>query len=220
MPIKAPILPANGTNFARTNIQTIAQRAAILTELLPDIRKIAEICCGDCQVQAQVYATSLDLEAYRGLDLYPDIVKANQDRGIDCVLGDALDPSVMRQFLAFDVIFFGPPLSMDCDGHQLLSFDKVRPGYGEFTRLLLDELGYQETLICICPRSTDAGNIQKLYHQIKTGHPEWGLRLIHHSYATVTGRGETTPRRLKYVELWFSSHLPDLWELRENYSIG
>jgi len=36
------------STFARTNVQTIAQRAALLRELLPDVRAIGELCCGDC----------------------------------------------------------------------------------------------------------------------------------------------------------------------------
>jgi len=37
--------------FARTNVQTIAQRADLLRELLPHVRAIGELCCGDCSRQ-------------------------------------------------------------------------------------------------------------------------------------------------------------------------
>jgi hypothetical protein len=43
--------------FARTNLQTITQRAALLQQLLPGLASIAEICCGD----------ALDPEALRQL---------------------------------------------------------------------------------------------------------------------------------------------------------
>jgi hypothetical protein len=33
------------TGYARTNRQTIAQRAALIRELLPAARSIAELCC-------------------------------------------------------------------------------------------------------------------------------------------------------------------------------
>lgn len=55
---------------------------------------------------------------------------------------------------------------------------------------------------------------QRLHHQIQTWRKEIGLRLIHHSYATVTGAGEQTDMRLKYVELWFSASLADAWEVQ------
>lgn len=124
-------------SFARTNPQTIAQRVAWLRDLLPGLRSIAEICCGDCSAQAEAYRQYLDLAVYRGLDLKPEIVAANRARGIDCLCGDALDPTVMRQFLDAEVIFFGPPLSVECDGHRLLAFQEVVPGYADFIQLLL-----------------------------------------------------------------------------------
>lgn len=37
--------------FARTNRQTITQRAALMRELLPQTRRIAEVCCDDCTAQ-------------------------------------------------------------------------------------------------------------------------------------------------------------------------
>jgi hypothetical protein len=200
--------------FARTNIQTIQQRAEILCELLPGVQSIAEICCGDCRMQAQVYREQLGIQIYRGLDISAEIVAFNQVHGIDCMQGDALSANTMRQFLVYEVIFFGPPLSMDCDGHRLLTFPQVVPAYSDFIRLLLGELGYQGTLVCISPRDTTLGDAQLLYQQIKTLQPAFGLRLIHYSHATITGLGEAHEPRLKYVELWYSSKLEDLWERR------
>ncbi|HLL54438.1 MAG TPA: hypothetical protein VK447_12870 [Myxococcaceae bacterium] len=206
--------------FARTNPQTVAQRVALLRELVPGARSIAELCCGDCSVQWEAYRRELGVERYRGLDLEPEIVQANRARGIDCVQGNVLDPAVLRPFLDSDVIFFGPPLSEDCDGHRLLSFREVRPGFDAFARLLLGALGYGGLLVCIGPRGTTAGDARYLYEQIKTVRPDFGLRLMHHSHATVTGGGEVTEPRLKYVELWFSNELGDLWEIRQGGPTG
>jgi hypothetical protein len=156
----------------------------------------------------------LGIERYRGLDLVPEIVAANQAQGIDCLCGDVLDPMVLGHFLDFEVIFYGPPLSVACDGHRLLAFHEVVPGYADIARLLLGELGYQGTLVCICPNSTTPGDARWLYDQIKAARPDFGLRLFHSSYATVTGSGIETEPRLKYVELWFSNRLADAWEMR------
>ena len=41
--------------YARTNRQTIEQRAALIRELLPATRSIAELCCGDCTAQWEIY---------------------------------------------------------------------------------------------------------------------------------------------------------------------
>lgn len=60
------------------------------------------------------------------------------------------------------------------------------------------------------------GNISRLYQDIQAYRPDIHLRLIHHSYSTITGSGEATEMRLKYIELWFSSALEDLWEVRES----
>jgi hypothetical protein len=200
--------------FARTNVQTIQQRAALLRELLPDTRTIAELCCGDCSAQSEIYRSHLHIERYVGLDLQPEIVAANRARGIECVQGDTLEPKVLRRFADFDVIFFGPPLSIDCDGHQGLAFHDIVPGYLDFARLLLVDLHFAGTLICIGPKTTHLGDAQWLYEQIGHRRSDVKLRLIHHSYSTVTGAGDNTEPRLKYVELWFSTRLPNAWELR------
>lgn len=202
--------------YARTNRQTISQRAAILQELLPNARSIADICCGDCTQQREIYVQTLNLESYRGLDICPEIVQANQAKGVDCVCGDALDIDVLSQFKGFDVIFFGPPLSVDCDGHTLLGFRQVVPGFDEFLGLLLGELSYDGTVVCICPKSTTMGDAQWLYEQVREVRDDVGLRLIHYSITTLTGDGEITEPRLKYVELWLSSRLGNLWEIRES----
>jgi len=202
--------------FARTNYQTIDQRVAILRELLPSVSSIADICCGDCTRQREIYLQTLNLESYRGLDICPEIVEANQAKGVECVCGDALDIDVLSQFQGFDVIFFGPPLSVDCDGHTLLGFRQVVPGFDEFLRLLFAELGYSGTVVCICPKSTTMGDAQWLYEQVRELRDDVGLRLIHYSITTLTGDGEITEPRLKYVVLWLSCRLTDLWEVRKS----
>jgi hypothetical protein len=202
--------------FARTNAQTIGQRGALLRELVPGLQSVAELCCGDCSRQAEVYRHELGIERYRGLDLEPEIVAANRSHGIDCVHGDVLDPTVLRSFLSFEALFYGPPLSVDCDGHRLLSFREVTPSFSGFARLLLGELRYDGLLVCIAPRGTSLGDARFLYEQIRAVRPDYGLRLIHHSFSTVTGAGEIHPPRLKYVELWFSNRLEDRWEVRES----
>jgi hypothetical protein len=203
-------------NFARTNIQTIHQRAAILREFLPDTKSIAEICCGDCSEQDRIYQELMGIEKYVGLDIQPEIVELNRAKGISCICGDALDKSILQTFLSFDVIFYGPPLSVHCDGHNLLAFREIVLGYQDFVGLLLGELKYSGTLVCICPRDTTMGDVQILYEQVKSLREDFGLRLINYSYSTITGSGETTEWRLKYVELWFSSILEDSWEVRES----
>jgi len=201
--------------FARTNAQTIAQRVTLLRELLPAVRAIGELCCGDCTRQWTAYRKAFPDVSYRGLDIAPYIVAANQARDIACTCGDVLDPATLRQFLAYDVLFFGPPLSQDCDGHNLLAFHEVVPTYADFVRLLWGDLGYQGTLICICPNTTTMGDVQRLYAQTRAVRPDVNLRLLHYSYATRTGLDEVTPLRLKYVELWFSTMFPDAWEVQE-----
>lgn len=203
------------TAFARTNAQTIAQRVTLLRELLPDVRTIGELCCGDCAWQWTAYRQAFPDVSYQGLDIAPHIVAANQAQGIACTCGDVLDPATLRQFLACDVLFFGPPLSQGCDGHNLLAFHEVIPAYTDFARLLWGNLSYQGTLICICPNTTTMGDVQRLYAQTRAVRPDVNLRLLHYSYATRTGHDEVTPLRLKYVELWFSTVLPDAWEVRE-----
>src|SRR5687767_6120184 len=87
--------------FARTNPQTVAQRAAIIQELLPGTTSIGEICCGDCANQSAVYREVLGVQRYCGLDIEPAVVAANRAQGIECLAGDALDPAVLRHFLDF-----------------------------------------------------------------------------------------------------------------------
>ena len=209
----------NKWSFARTNPQTIAQRARLLEELFPKIESIAEICCGDCTQQWQAYRQHLPIRAFQGLDIEPGIVDFNRRHGIRCICGDALDKEVLRQFLAFEVIFFGPPLSVGCDGHHLLAFREVVPSYGDFVRVLLGDLGYVGTLVCICPKTTTIGDITWLHHQIQSHCQDFGLRLIHYTYSTLTGSGAETEIRLKYTELWFSSVLAEQWEVRESKPI-
>lgn len=201
--------------FARTNVQTLAQRADLLRELLPHVHAIGELCCGDCSRQWALYRQAFPAVTYRGLDVDPRIVTANQAQGIDCVCADVLNPDALRPFLTCDVLFFGPPLSRACDGHNLLAFREVVPAYTDFARLLWGDLSYVGTLICICPNTTTMGNARWLYAHTRAVRPDVHLRLLHYSYATRTGHDEVTPLRLKYVELWFSTVLPDAWEARE-----
>ena len=209
----------NKKAFARTNAQTISHRVVLLKELVPDVHAIAEICCGDSMQQYQAYINRLGVSAYHCLDIEPKIVAANKKRGIECHCGDALDEDLLKRFVLDDVLFFGPPLSTDCNGHQILQFADIRPGYCDFARILLAELNYSGMLVCICPNTTTMGDIAKLYHQIQGFREGFNLRLIHHSYSTITGNGEKTEMRLKYIELWFSNQLDDLWEVRENKSL-
>jgi hypothetical protein len=51
------------------------------------------------------------------------------------------------------------------------------------------------------------GHVRILYDQVKSLREDFGLRLINYTHSTITGSGETTELRLKYVELWFSSIL-------------
>jgi hypothetical protein len=204
----------DGRPFARTNPQTITQRAALIRELLPDTTAIADICCGDCTTQSAVYHQLPAVQRYCGLDIQPEVVAANRAQGLGCLHGDALDPAALRHFLDFDLIFFGPPLSVECDGHRLLPFAQVVPAYTAFATLLLGQLAYTGTLVCICPKTTTMGDIRHFYEQVKSYRPDIALRLIHDTFATITGRGEPTEPRHKYRELWFSTRLPDSWEFR------
>lgn len=207
-------LPDLARPFARTNVQTIAQRAGLIGELLPAARAIGELCCGDCRAQWATYRRELAIDRYHGLDLHPGIVARNRAAGIECDPGDALDPAALRPFLADDVLFFGPPLSANCDGHTALPFEAITPAYAELAVLLFGGLGYDGTLVGIGPRTTTLGDARRLYHAVRAVAPAVNLRLIHYSYATVTGLGEGHEPRLKYVELWLSTRLPDLWEMR------
>lgn len=60
------------------------------------------------------------------------------------------------------------------------------------------------------------GDITELYREIRAIRSDINLRLVHKSCLTLTGNDEDTMQRLKYVELWFSSKLDDLWEVRED----
>jgi hypothetical protein len=200
--------------FARTNEQTISQRVAILAELLPNVRSIAEICCGDCFRQWQIYSQAFPLQVFRGLDIDPQVVASNLARGMDCIHGDALKKPVLQSFQTFDVLFFGPPLSESCDGHSLIPFRRIIPGYRHFSELLFVELNYQGTAVCIGPKHTTMGDVRWLYTQVKKQREDVNLRLIHYSYSTATSNNEVTEPRLKYVELWFSTLLENAWEIR------
>lgn len=202
--------------FARTNPQTIQQRAKLLQELVPGIQSIGELCCGDCSDQKRVYTEQLGISRYTGLDLEQGIQALNRSKGIECLCGDVTNPEILRQFLGHDVLFFGPPLSVACDGHQLLSYREVVPGFEPFARLLLGELGYSGLFVVIGPNSMTMGDITRLYQEIQLVRPDVHLRLIHHSYSTITGYGDVTEPRLKYIELWFSPTLADEWEVRES----
>ncbi|MCA9937992.1 MAG: hypothetical protein KC418_05080 [Anaerolineales bacterium] len=206
----------NRKSFARTNSQTILQRVSLLRELVPSVNTIAEICCGDCTRQFQAYSKYLNVQTYRGLDIEASIVAANRKQGIACYCGDALDKGLLRNFIEDDAIFFGPPLSVACDGHQIRQFNEVQPRYHDFARLLLAELKYTGMFICICPNTTTMGDVARLHHQVRHCRTDFNLPVIHYSYSTVTGNDEPTELRLKYVELWFSDKHDDLWEVRES----
>ena len=203
-------------HFARTNRQTIRQRADILAALGFTAPTIAEICCGDCRRQQAIYQERLLTAHYCGLDISPDIVALNQANGVACRLGDALDEVAIGHFVASDVIFFGPPLSAACDGHTALFFQAITPGFAPFAHLLLHKLSYEGLLVCIMPNSVNMGDIRWLYQQIRAYRPDVGVRLLHYSYTTLTGADEETERRLKYVELWLGATWPDLWEVWES----
>jgi hypothetical protein len=209
-------LPDIRHHFAHTNIQTIQQRAGLLKELHPGISSIAEICCGDCQNQYNIYRAEFGIQRFRGLDLSRDVVALNRSRHIPCDYGDALDSVVMRSFLDFDAIFFGPPLSEDCDGHHLLSFRDVNPSYSAFAHLMLQELNYHGILVLIGPRTTTIGDVQWIDHQVYTIRPDYGLRMLHNTHSSVTGQEKTTELRLKYVELWYQINAQHQWEVRES----
>jgi predicted RNA methylase len=203
--------------FARTNVQTIAQRAALIRELLPATRAIAELCCGDCAAQFEMYCAEFGAIPFCGLDVSPEIVALNRARNILCVQGDVMDADILRSFLKFDILFFGPPLSVECDGHRLLVFREVVPSFADFARVLWRELQFRGTCVFICPNTTTPGDARYLYEQIKAWRADVGLRLLHYSRATQTGNGESHELRLKYIELWFSSVLPDQREIRNSF---
>lgn len=204
------------SSFARTNARTISQRVALLREFAPDVRSVAEVCGGDCLAQAEAYRAAFGIERFLAVDLDSTIAAADRERGLEVLCADALDPVAMRALLAFDVVFFGPPLSEDCDGHRLLPFDEVRPSFRDFTKLLLGTLAYRGLLVCIGPRSTTMGDVQKLHRHVQTLRPDIGLAMLHYSVSTLTGHGEPTEPRRKYVELWFSPRHGDQWTVRES----
>jgi hypothetical protein len=189
-----------------------------LSELLPGVQSIAELCCGNCVEQWQVYTQQLGISTFHALDIHPDIVAQNRRVGMKCICGDVLNPKILRLFLEFEVLFYGPPLSVSCDGHRALSFAQITPSYKQFAGLLLDALQYDGTVVFICPKTTTMGEITWLYQQIQAYHSDIGLRLIHYSFSTLTGNGEETEPRLKYVELWFSTRLANAWTIRESRS--
>jgi hypothetical protein len=201
-------------DVARTNPETIQQRVALLEELLPGVRSIGELCCGDCAEQSAVYRILPELEVYRGLDIDPAMVHRNRERGIDCRQGDVMNREALAGFVDFDVLFYGPPLSSGSDGHTSLTFREVAPAFGDFVAFLFGELGYDGTCVCICPKGTTMGDIRWLYCRVRERREDVGLRLIHYSYSSVTGRGERTEPRLKYLDVWLSSQLDDRWEVR------
>ena len=99
-------LPNPKKGFVHTNPKTVQQRAELIGKLLPDTRSIAEICCGNCSYQSQIYRQTLHVHKYLGLDIDPEIVKMNKQQGVACIQGDALNGTTLKQFLEFDIIFF------------------------------------------------------------------------------------------------------------------
>jgi hypothetical protein len=176
-------LPDIDRPFARTNVQTIAQRVGLLRELLPDARAIGGAVLWRLPGAVGHLSARLPIARYHGLDLHPGVVAANRAAGIDCAQGDALEPGALRPFLGDDVLFFGPPLSVNCDGHTLLPFRAVTPGYTDLVTLLFGQLGYDGTLVCIGPQTTTPGDAVGFTKRLSLLILAW-LRLIHHSYAT------------------------------------
>jgi hypothetical protein len=209
-------LPDHNKGFVHTNVKTVEQRAEMIAALLPNTSSIAEICCGNCFLQSDLYRKKLKVQTFLGLDIDQRIVEMNKQQGVACMQGDALNGTTLKKFLDYDIVFFGPPLSVYCDGRQLLPFRKVTPGYFDFVELMVGKLGYKGTLVCICPVTTSMGEIQTLYHSVKTQNKDFRLGLIHHSYSDVTSRGDVTEPRLKYVELWFSVLLEENWVVQKS----
>ena len=121
----------------------------------------------------------------------------------------------MSKFLDKDLLFFGPPLSSNCDGHAILNFDQVQPDFFSFLKLLYIELDYHGIINCICPKKTTMGDITKLYNSMKEIFPEIVLPIINYSYSSTTGSGVKHDSRLKYIELWFSNDHTDNWKTLE-----
>ena len=99
-------LPNSKKGFVHTNIKTVEQRAELIGELFPDTKSIAEICCGNCFHQSQIYGQRLHVQKFLGLDIDPKIVEMNKQQGVPCVYGDALNGITLKKFLDFDIIFF------------------------------------------------------------------------------------------------------------------
>ncbi len=173
---------------------------------------VAELCCGDCRAQEKEYRERLGVERYVGVDVDAQVIRMLKKSGVECLEGDALDAKIVEKLLGFDLIFFGPPLSKDCLGHQFFTFEQVRPSYAEFLTLAYGRLGYTGTIACIGPKTTTLGDARRLYDGINANAGPVSLRAVHYATSSVTGRGESTEPRLKYVELWFSRALADEWE--------
>ena len=201
-------------SYARTNVQTVLQRAEIIGEILPGVQSIAEVCCGDCFHQWETYKQRFNLSSFIGLDIDCQVVASNQALGIGCRRGDANDIEVVKTLLPYELIFFGPPLSVACEGHSLIPFQAVMPSYTGFTEMLFGELNYQGTVVCTASKHTSMGDIRWLYDRLTSSHRDVGLPLVHYSYSTVTGAGEITEERRKYIEMWFSTTLRNSWEIR------
>lgn len=73
-----------------------------------------------------------------------------------------------------------------------MTFAEVRPGFAQFATMLLGQLCYQGLLVCIGPRTTGMGDIQKLHAAVQAVRPEVGLVLARHSCSSIAGRGELT----------------------------
>lgn len=72
----------------------------------------------------------------------------------------------------------------------------------------------QGTTIYICPNSTTPADVRQMYDHIRLTRSDVGVRFVWQSWPTETGQGAVTEPRLKYIEVWFSSVLPDRWEFR------
>lgn len=206
-------VPVAGRAFVHTNPQTVMQRAVLLETYFPGIQSIAELCCGNCLEQWQLYRERLGVHQFLGLDLDPAVVALNTGQHVPCVQGDVMQPATLARFLGFEVVFFGPPLSVDCTGHKPLAYRQVVPAYADFMRLLLGDLHYTGLVVCICPKTTRMDDMEKLHTVVQSVNPEYGLSLIHRSHSNLTSAGKPTELRLKYIELWFSRTLGDRWQM-------
>ena len=73
----------------------------MLHKLLSGIQSIAEICCGDCSLQQQLYTQQLGIRRFCGLDIEPGIVALNRELGVECICGNALDEKTMQALHSF-----------------------------------------------------------------------------------------------------------------------